>query len=176
MTCCEKPLPKPLKTIIGIDPGTIVTGYAIVTFGETRPRIIDFGCIRPPKKYHLSERYYILFSSLCHLLKIHMPHEMAIETPFVNKNPQSALKLGGAMSCAIIAAKSSLSIPVFGYSPREVKQGITGKGDASKEDVQAFLRNMLCLQKTVIQTDATDALAIALYHEATGPLRKKKEL
>ncbi len=162
--------------IIGIDPGTIVTGYAIIDNEGARPRIVDFGCIRPPQQDLLSERYLILFTSLCHLLKLHTPTQMAIETPFINKNPQSALKLGGALSCAILAAKSSLSIPVFGYAPREVKQGITGRGDATKEDVQTFLRHFFCLQKTEIRMDATDALAIALYHELRGPLLKRKEL
>ena len=164
------------KIVIGIDPGTIVTGYALVMFGKGVPIIIDFGCIRPPKKYRLSERYHILFTSLCHLLKTHNPLEMAIETPFINKNPQSALKLGGAVSCAIIAAKTCLSIPVFGYAPREIKRGITGLGSASKEDIQAFLKRQFHLQDSSIQNDATDALAIALYHGGAGPLQRQKEI
>jgi len=97
---------------------------------------------------------------------------MAIETPFVNKNPQSALKLGSALGCAIIAAKES-DLQVFRYSPREVKQGITALGNASKDDVAAILRATFNLQEKPLSSDATDALAIALHHSRNGNASKE---
>lgn len=149
--------------VLGIDPGTVVTGYALIRIAKGEVTPIDFGCIRPPQKDLLGDRYFIIFESICHLLRLHTPHEMAVETPFVCKNPQSALKLGGALGCVIIAAKQC-DVPIFRYSPGEVKKGVTGHGGGSKEDVATFLRAMLRLHGSQIQADATDALAIAVHH------------
>lgn len=162
------------RIILGVDPGTIVTGYALIGAMGRNIQPIDFGCIRPPKKALLSARYHVLYQSLLHLIHLHKPSEIAIETPFISKNPQSALKLGGALGCAIIAAKEN-SIPIFGYAPREVKKGITGAGDSSKEDVEAILCAMLRL-KGHFRLDATDALSIAVYHEREYTKESKKEL
>lgn len=156
------------RIILGIDPGTIVTGYAIIRVQGSDISPIDFGCIRPPKKALLSVRYHVLFKGLRHLISTHLPSEVAIETPFIYKNPQSALKLGSALGCAIIAAKEH-NLPIFGYAPREVKRGITGKGDASKDDVGAILCSSLRL-KPGFCLDASDALSIALYHERVASL------
>lgn len=162
------------RIILGIDPGTIVTGYALIKASGMRIQPIDFGCIRPPKKALLSARYHALFQSLQHLISLHKPTEMAIETPFIHKNPQSALKLGSAVGCAIIAAKEH-GLSIFGYAPMEVKRGITGKGDASKEDVESILCAMLGLRGE-FRLDATDALSIAIYHERERSPASKKEL
>lgn len=162
------------RIILGIDPGTIVTGYALIKVQGRLIRPIDFGCIRPPKKALLSIRYHALFQSLKHLISMHKPTEIAIETPFIHKNPQSALKLGSALGCAIIAAKEH-ALPIYGYAPREVKRSITGKGDSSKEDVEAILCAMLGL-KGGFRLDATDALSIAIHHEREHSLTSKREL
>lgn len=163
------------RIIIGVDPGTIVTGYAVILIGQTDAEPLDFGCIVPPKKYLLSQRYYVIFKGLCLLIATHGVTEMALETPFVNKNPQSALKLGSALGCAIIAAKEH-SLPVFGYSPRQVKCGITGTGAATKEDVEHILRARLRLKTAALRPDASDALSIALHHAAISPSNQFKEL
>src|SRR5205807_10039509 len=102
------------KIIIGIDPGTRITGYGVILIRGTSMKALDFGCIRPPPKALLSERYLIIFESLQLLLEQHKPSEMAIETQFVYKNAQSALKLGIAQGVAIIAAKQN-QLRVFGY-------------------------------------------------------------
>lgn len=162
------------RIILGVDPGTIVTGYAIIRLSASL-QPLDFGCIRPPKSAPLSNRYYVIFQSLRHLIAAHDVTEMAIETPFINKNPQSALKLGSALGCAIIAAKEH-GISVFGYSPRQVKQGITGLGSATKEDVAAFLRAILHLKDTSLRHDASDALSIAIHHAHGSSLHPPKEL
>lgn len=162
------------RIILGIDPGTVVTGYALIQVKGRQIQPIDFGCIRPPKKALLSLRYHVLFQSLNHLITLHKPTEVAIETPFIHKNPQSALKLGSALGCAIIAAKEH-NLPIYGYAPREVKRSITGAGDASKEDVEAILCAMLGL-KGNFRLDATDALSIAIHHEREHTGSSKKEL
>ena len=164
-----------VRIILGVDPGTVVTGYALVRIAAHGLEPIDFGCIVPPKKYPLSRRYHVIFQGLFHLIKVHGATEMAIETPFINRNPQSALKLGSALGCAIIAAKEH-ALPVFGYSPSQVKQGITGTGGASKEDVERVIRLLLGLKSAVLRPDASDALSIAIHHAQAAPHNLPKEL
>jgi crossover junction endodeoxyribonuclease RuvC len=163
--------------ILGVDPGTIVTGYAVVITGGAVPKPMDFGCIRPPRGDLLSSRYHIIFQSLRHIICTHGVTEMAVETPFINKNAQSALKLGSALGCVIIAAKEH-GIKVFGYSPRQVKQGITGRGGATKDDVEIILRALLHLRAADLSPDASDALSIALHHaqSALASIHPPKEL
>jgi crossover junction endodeoxyribonuclease RuvC len=151
------------KIIIGIDPGTRVTGYGIVLVSGRGLKAIDYGCIRPPAEALLSDRYLIIHDSLQELLAAHSPHEMAIETPFVNKNVQSALKLGSAMGVALIPAKKR-EIKIFGYSPRAVKCAIVGTGKASKGQLQGAVARYLNLTILPTPQDAADALAIAICH------------
>lgn len=151
------------KIFIGIDPGTRITGYGIVEQVSGHFRPLDFGCIRPPPTAPLSERYAIIFDSLEQILTRFNPDEMALETQFIHKNAQSALKLGIAMGCALIAAKRR-GLKVFGYSPREVKRAITGTGKASKEQIQITLQRYLSLKTLPEPQDAADALAIAICH------------
>lgn len=151
------------KIIIGIDPGTRVTGYGVISIEGNTFLPLDYGCIRPPPDYALGDRYYIIFEALQQLLERYKPEEMALETPFVSKNAQSALKLGIAMGTAILAAKAK-KMKVFGYSPREVKSFITGTGKADKSQVQNTVTRYLMLKSAPTPHDATDALAIALCH------------
>jgi len=165
------------KVLLGIDPGTVITGYALIKKEKSTYIPLDFGCITPPKKDPLSNRYHIIFQSLCHLIEQHRPHEVATETPFVYENPQTAIKLGGALACVMIAAKK-YSLPIFGYEPRKVKRGITGTGSATKEDVAMFIQASLGLQSHQFRSDVTDAISIALYHamHADMNLGKNTEL
>lgn len=153
------------QIIIGIDPGTRVTGYGVILVSSSGQRLkaLDFGCIRPPPDALLSDRYLIIFESLEELIELHKPTVMAIETPFVNKNMQSALKLGIAQGVAIMSAKRK-KIPVFGYSPRLVKCSIAGTGKASKDQIQGVVARNLSLAAYPEPQDAADALAIALCH------------
>jgi crossover junction endodeoxyribonuclease RuvC len=155
--------PNACRIILGVDPGTVVTGYALIAVKSNRISPIDFGCIRPPKNDLLSLRYYIIFKSLLHLIVLHGATEMAIETPFMDKNAQSAIKLGSALGCAIIAAKEH-GLPIFPYTPREVKQGITRDGGATKDQVASFIKAQLRISDEKMRLDATDALSIAVHH------------
>lgn len=149
------------RRILGIDPGTLVCGFAIL---DPSNKVIDIGCIRPPPKLILSERYLIIFEGIQYLLDRHQASEVAIETPFISKNAQSALKLGGAYAAVMLAAKTK-SCMTFGYSPREVKQYSCGQGGAEKSLVgQAVLRQVQLQTTKKTPADALDALAIALTH------------
>lgn len=154
------------QIILGVDPGSIITGYAVIVKKDSAIIALDYGCIRPPKKELLSSRYHTIFKGLLHLLRTHQATHMAIETPFVSKNPQSALKLGGALGLAIVAAKEC-DAQVYGYSPREVKRGITGSGDATKENVVRCLKTFIPSYQTLQEYDASDALSIAIFHAHT---------
>ncbi|MDB6081116.1 MAG: ruvC [Chlamydiia bacterium] len=149
--------------IIGIDPGTRVTGYGVIALSGRKMKTLDYGCIRPPPDALLSDRYLVIFESLEELINTHKPTVMAIETPFVSKNIQSALKLGTAQGVAIMGAKRK-QIKVFGYSPRAVKCSIVGTGKASKEQLQGAVARYLNLSELPRPYDAADALAIALCH------------
>ncbi|MBT3394477.1 MAG: crossover junction endodeoxyribonuclease RuvC [Waddliaceae bacterium] len=149
--------------IIGIDPGTVVTGYGIID--ATNPRshnVIDYGCIRPPRKDKLSQRYRIIFDAICVLLDKHNPTALVVETQYVGKNPQSAIKLGMARGMAILAA-TLRGIPVFEYTPSKVKLAAVGQGNAKKHQVQNMIKVLLKLAKEPPE-DAADALALAICH------------
>lgn len=148
--------------IIGIDPGTVVTGYGIIRQENGIIIPIDYGCIRPPRDMELSDRYYAIFTCLKGLLERFSPTALAVETQYVSKNVQSALKLGMARGVVIIAAKS-YQIPVFEYAPSKAKSAVVGSGKASKEQVQTMVQRMLRLKKAPPE-DASDALAIAIAH------------
>ena len=148
--------------IIGIDPGTAVTGYGLIVLEGSSFKPIDYGCIRPPKDWKLSDRYLVIFNSIDELLLKYQPDALVVETQFVQKNIQSAIKLGMARGIAIVAAKRR-GIPVFEYAPTKAKRAVVGNGQASKEQVQAMVQ---CLLKLAMPAplDASDALALAICH------------
>jgi len=154
---------KDTQIILGIDPGTKVTGYGILRAYNNQYQALDFGCIKPPYKLELSKRYYIIFDSIEKIIQKYKPTALAVETQFVQKNIQSAIKLGMARGCAIIAAEKN-SIPIFEYAPRSAKLAVVGKGAASKEQVSKMLMMLLNLQIDKIPEDAADALSLAVCH------------
>ena len=154
---------KPSKIILGIDPGTLLMGYGII---EINSRII---CLREMSVLKLSAkkdnytRLQLIHKKIGDLIEKYQPHEFAIEAPFFGKNVQSMLKLGRAQGVAIAAAISA-GLPVTEYSPKKVKQSITGNGNADKDQVWKMLQRMLALKEMPQYYDATDALAVAVCH------------
>ncbi len=147
--------------ILGIDPGTRVTGYGVIQIQNRTCKAVDFGCIRPPPALPLQIRYRILFEGIEALLQRFSPQAVAIETQFVNKNVSSATKL--AMARAVISLAATLrEIPLFEYSPTRVKKAVVGRGNATKEQVQSMLLHHLSLKKIPTPEDAADALALAV--------------
>lgn len=150
------------EIIIGIDPGTRITGYGIIGLEGNAYKAIDYGCITPPPTAKLSERYLILFNALESLLQRYSPQVLAVESQFVGKNVQSALKLGQARGVAMIVAKR-MGIGIYEYSPTSVKKAV-GSGRASKIQVQELVKMLLGLPRIPEPYDAADALAVALCH------------
>ena len=151
------------RIILGIDPGTTVMGYGIIQTNGNRLTLLSLGVLKLNKVDSHALRLKNIFEQTFKLIEQYQPDELAIEAPFYGKNVQSMLKLGRAQGVAIAAALSR-SIPIFEYSPRKIKQSITGKGGASKEQVAAMLKRLLNFQEMPKLLDATDGLAAAVCH------------
>jgi crossover junction endodeoxyribonuclease RuvC len=151
------------KIILGIDPGTLLMGYGIIEISQGKMRMREMETLRLSGKKDNHSRLHLIHQKVSELIQIFRPHEFAIEAPFFGKNVQSMLKLGRAQGVAIAAAMQA-GIPVTEYSPRKVKQSITGNGNADKEQVWKMLRTLLNLEIEPAHFDATDALAIAVCH------------
>lgn len=153
------------RIILGIDPGTNVTGYGVLgVYGKT-PRMIALGVLELGKCGDHYMRLCRIHERVTEIVSSYLPDEMAIEAPFFGKNVQSMLKLGRAQGVAIAAAIAR-QVPITEYEPRKIKMAITGNGGASKEQVCEMLRRILNIPTEALNTklDATDALAAALCH------------
>jgi len=150
--------------ILGIDPGSRITGYGVIDIERGKSRYIASGCIRVRDKA-LPERLQEIFAGVAEIVATYAPEQMAIEQVFVHRNADSALKLGQARGAAICAATSH-DLQVSEHAARAVKQAIVGKGSATKHQVQHMVCVLLGLDSTP-QADAADALAVALCHGHT---------
>jgi crossover junction endodeoxyribonuclease RuvC len=162
-------LQKPFKIILGIDPGTLMMGYGIIEVCSNQIRLKEMNVLKLSGKKDNHERLQLIHQKILCLIQEHRPHEFAIEAPFFGKNVQSMLKLGRAQGVAIAAAMSA-NLSVTEYSPKKVKQSITGNGNADKEQVWKMLQRILLLNdanevyERPKHYDATDALAVAICH------------
>lgn len=161
--------------IIGIDPGTIVTGYGIIKTHNSLLGRISSGVIKLSSTKLLSEKLEIIYDELFRIIKLYRPDEFAIETAFYGKNVQSAMKIGYARGVSILSAVHN-KIPISEYSPREIKKSVVGKGAASKEQVSFMIKTLLNLKSIKIPLDESDALATALCHafRMKSPVKKSK--
>lgn len=151
------------KIILGIDPGTSVLGYGIIHVKGKNLELLNFGIVHLTKIENHPDKLKRIFDRLDGLIQEYRPDEMAIEAPFFGKNVQSMLKLGRAQGVAIAASLKN-NVPFEEYSPRRIKQAITGNGNASKEQVAAMLQQMLKIKELPKHLDATDGLAVAVCH------------
>ncbi len=150
-----------MPRILGIDPGSRITGYGVIEVHGQRQHWIASGCVRCAEG-DFPSRIARIFSAIEHVATENRVDEVAIERVFLARNPDAALKLGQARGAAI-AAVARLSLPVAEYSAREVKRAAVGRGAASKGQVQMMVTRLLSLPATP-QADAADALAVALCH------------
>jgi crossover junction endodeoxyribonuclease RuvC len=149
--------------ILGVDPGTLVTGFGVIDTERGKHQVIAFDIIQNSGDKTMPIRLKHIYDRLCEVIEKFHPDEFAIETAFYGKNAQSALKLGHARGVAILAAVNR-QIPTSEYAPREVKKSVTGNGAASKQQVQYMVKAQLKLREVPKLYDATDALAVALCH------------
>ena len=151
------------KVIIGVDPGTQIMGYGVISVKGQQITLIQYGVIHLNKYTTHELKLKKIFERITQLIVEYLPDEMAIEDPFYGKNPQSMLKLGRAQGVAMAAALAR-DIPIVEYSPKKVKQSVTGSGSASKEQVAYMLEKILCMELSKEFMDATDGIAIAICH------------
>jgi crossover junction endodeoxyribonuclease RuvC len=158
--------------ILGIDPGSRLTGFGIIDVQGDHAALVRHGVVRTGSG-EFTERLGVIFAELRALIEQYRPSEAAVETVFVSHNASSALKLGQARGAAVCAA-ISMGLPVAEYSPRSVKQAIVGRGGADKVQVQHMVAVLLQLQETP-EEDAADALAVALCHQHTQQTVKRMQ-
>ncbi|MBA2648601.1 MAG: crossover junction endodeoxyribonuclease RuvC [Legionella sp.] len=151
-----------MTIILGIDPGSRITGYGLIRVTNQALEYIDSGCIRTSLHHDLSQKLMQIYEGICQLMETYSPSEVAIEQVFMHQNPNSALKLGHARGVAMVAAASH-QVSLFEYSAREVKQNVVGFGAAEKDQVGHMVIQLLALSSAP-QQDAADALAIAICH------------
>ncbi len=156
--------------ILGLDPGTVATGFGIVAFESGRLRLESCGVWRPAARLSLSEKLDFLSSSAADLLGRVSPAAVSIETIFAAKNVASALKLAHARG-VLLAAAARAAVPVFEYEPRLVKKALVGYGQAEKEQVRSMVLSLLARQRARVPLDAADALALAICHIHAASVR-----
>lgn len=151
------------RIILGIDPGTAVMGYGLIKEAGSKTELISLGVIKMEQLDDHMLKLQCIFEKTVALIDNYKPDCLAIEAPFYGKNIQVMLKLGRAQGVAMAAALSR-NIDVTEYSPRKIKQSITGNGNATKEQVAGMLQRLLNFKETPEFLDATDGLAVAVCH------------
>ncbi len=149
--------------VIGLDPGTVRMGYAILEDGNGDPKAIAWGVLTAPSKLSLGQRLHAMYTQLLEQMEAHRPAYAAVEEPFVSNNVRTAMAIGQAQGVVLMAAAQA-GVPVAGYSPRQVKLAVAGSGAAEKEQVRQAVMLHLGLAGLSGPLDASDALAVALCH------------
>ncbi|MGN7821721.1 crossover junction endodeoxyribonuclease RuvC [Chitinophaga varians] len=159
------------KIILGIDPGTLVMGYGLIHVEGKKASLIEMDVLKLSRMKDHYERLQLIHARVNELIRQFQPTSFAIEAPFFGKNVQSMLKLGRAQGVAIATAMHA-GLPVTEYSPKKVKQSVTGNGNADKEQVWLMLQRILSIGERPDYFDATDALAVAVCHfyQESSPL------
>ena len=163
--------------ILGVDPGTIITGYGIIELNKNKISHITSGIIKLSATKSLPEKLKIIYTELEKLIRTYKPDEFAIETAFYGKNIQSAMKIGYARGVSLLAAVNN-KVLIAEYAPGEIKKAVVGRGSASKQQVAFMIKTILNLKKLKMKSDESDALAIAICHSfrlKTPSLKKSKD-
>ena len=158
---------KTSKIILGIDPGTVIMGYGLIEISGNKIQLLEMGVLKLSPKDDAFEKLQKIHRKVIELINVFNPECCAIEAPFFGKNVQSMLKLGRAQGVAIAAAMHC-GLEVFEYSPKKIKQSITGNGNANKEQVMKMLQSLLKFADKPQYMDASDALAAAVCHHFQG--------
>lgn len=153
--------------ILGIDPGFAIMGYGIIHYAGNRFKPIHYGAITTPSTMTTDQRLKEIYENLWEVLEIYKPDAVAIEELFFNTNAKTAIMVGQARGVAIVAAANK-GIPIYEYTPLQVKQGVVGYGRADKTQVQQMIKALLNLEKIPKPDDVADALAVAVCHAHSG--------
>ena len=151
--------------ILGIDPGTVAMSYGVIDSTDDEVTLVDCGALTTQARSPIGERLSYLYHQLLEIISRNRPDMVAVEQPFIAKNVKSALVIGRAQAIAILAAANN-NIPVYEYTPAQVKQRVANYGASSKEQIQEMVRLQLGLSEVPEPSDAADALAVAFCHLA----------
>lgn len=162
------------QRILGIDPGTNILGFSVIEIQGKSIKLIEMSVLKLGKIDDMSKRMKVLFDTISNVIDKYQPEILSIEAPFFGKNVQSMLKLGRAQGLCIAAALSK-DILFYEYSPRKIKQSITGNGASSKEQVALMLQRIIEFETMPKDLDATDALAAAVCHSYQKELEIETE-
>ena len=157
--------------ILGIDPGLATTGFGVIAYEKNHFQVIQYGVIRTPSQTPLPDRLVKIQEGIQTLIEKYHPECAAIEELFFNTNAKSAFLVGQARGVAVVTAAAA-GLPVYEYTPLQVKQGVAGYGRADKQQVQQMVKTLLHLKEIPKPDDAADALAIAMCHAHTGHFRQ----
>lgn len=162
--------------ILGIDPGYAIVGYGVLDYRSNHFGIVDFGAITTPAGMDFGRRLEIIYDEMQVLIEKTKPEAMAIEKLFYNTNAKTVIDVGQARGVLLLAAQKN-HLPVYEYTPLQVKQSVVGYGRAEKKQVQEMTRIMLHLDKVPKPDDTADALAMAICHAHTsGSLMKRLQV
>lgn len=156
--------------VLGVDPGTAITGYALVR-QEDELSLVDCGAIITPAGTPLPDRLLVIHTSLAALIERYRPEVVAVEELFFSKNVRTAMSVGQARGVVLLAGAQA-ALPVYEYKPAEVKQAVAGYGNAPKEQMQEMVRLLLNLDRVPEPDDAADAVAVAVCHLHSARLRQ----
>jgi len=149
--------------ILGIDPGTVAMGYGVIDSTNDEVTLVDCGALTAQARSPIGERLSYFYHQLLEIISRNRPDMVAVEQPFIAKNVKSALVIGRAQAIAILAAANN-GIPVYEYTPAQIKQRVANYGASSKEQIQEMVRLQLGLSQVPEPSDAADALAVAFCH------------
>lgn len=149
--------------IMGVDPGTAITGYGVIEYVGNKFNLLEYGVVRSSKEIAVAERLQIVFNGINQIIDKYQPEHFVIEELFFNKNTKTALAVGQARGVIILAACLK-GLPVYEYTPLQVKQAVVGYGRAEKQQVQFMVKAIMNLQEIPKPDDAADALAIGICH------------
>ena len=158
--------------ILGIDPGYAITGYGVVSYEKNHFTVMDYGAITTKAHTPFEQRLLTLHQQMDVLMERHHPDVMAIEELFFERNTTTAIGTAQARGVEILAAAEA-NVPVYEYTPMQIKQAVTGYGKADKMQVQQMVKMMLNLPKIIRPDDAADAVAAALTHAASGRMKEQ---
>ena len=161
--------------VLGVDPGTSKMGVGVVDSNDGTLVLVYSGVLSPTRKDPLPGRLHYLYCTLLELMRDWEPSAVAVEEPFVARNPRAAIAIGQAQAVAMVAAAHS-GLSVSSYPPAQVKQSVTDYGGSSKEQVQAMVKTLLGITEASAQsTDESDALAVAICHIASDRVRELEQ-
>ena len=164
-----------VKRILGIDPGTNILGFSVIEVEGEAITVLEIGVLHLKEQKEHHEKLREIFLEIQEIIERYLPSDLAIEAPFFGKNVQSMLKLGRAQGVAM-AAGMTMGLTITEYSPKKIKQSVTGNGNAAKEQVASMLCKMLSINPENLTLDATDALSVAVCHHYQNgkPINKMK--